>query len=77
MRVEDGWEYFIYGWTCVMEEVFDMRFTAADIRKLSEAAGSRAHPCPQMPRARCSRPLVPVGRRAVEAWSGPAAGPLS
>lgn len=38
LRVEDGWEYFIYGWTCVMEEVFDIRFTPADISELSKAA---------------------------------------
>src|SRR5205807_2449903 len=25
VRVEDGWKYFIYGWTAVMEEVFDRR----------------------------------------------------
>ena len=38
VRVEDGWEYFIYGWTCVMEEVFDLRFTPTDIKELSKAA---------------------------------------
>jgi len=34
--VEDGWRYFIYGWTCVMEEVFDIEMTPEVIDELSE-----------------------------------------
>ncbi len=38
VRVEDGWQYFIYGWTCVMEEVFERKFGAEDLRELARAA---------------------------------------
>jgi shikimate 5-dehydrogenase len=46
LRVEDGWEYFIYGWTCVMEEVFDIRFIPSDIKELSTAAEFARPPLP-------------------------------
>jgi len=36
--VEDGWRYFIHGWTCVMEEVFDLRMTPQLVDQLSEIA---------------------------------------
>ncbi len=38
VRVEDGWQYFIYGWTCVIEEVFDRRISAHELSELSRAA---------------------------------------
>ncbi len=38
LSVHDGWVYFIYGWTSVMEEVFDVRFTSDDIATLSRIA---------------------------------------
>jgi shikimate dehydrogenase len=34
--VQDGWRYFIHGWTCVMEEVFEQKMTA---QLVSELAG--------------------------------------
>jgi shikimate 5-dehydrogenase len=46
LRVEDGWEYFIYGWTCVMEEVFNMRFSQSDIENLSKVAEFARPPLP-------------------------------
>jgi shikimate 5-dehydrogenase len=36
--VEDGWRYFIHGWTCVIEEVFDIEMTPAVVDDLSEIA---------------------------------------
>lgn len=36
--VEDGWRYFIYGWTCVMEEAFGLRMGPEVIGDLSEIA---------------------------------------
>lgn len=36
--VEDGWRYFIHGWTCVMEEVFDLEMTPQLVDQLSEIA---------------------------------------
>ena len=36
--VEDGWIYFIHGWTQVMAEVFDIEISAGDIPRLSEVA---------------------------------------
>lgn len=38
LRVEDGWEYFIFGWTAVMEEVFDRRIPRDEIGVLASAA---------------------------------------
>lgn len=38
VRVEDGWKYFIYGWTAVMEEVFDRKISAGELAALSELA---------------------------------------
>ena len=36
--VEDGWRYFIHGWTCVVEEVFDLELTPELVDRLSEIA---------------------------------------
>lgn len=36
--VEDGWRYFIYGWTAVMEEVFQRPIGEADVDRLAEIA---------------------------------------
>jgi shikimate 5-dehydrogenase len=36
--IEDGWRYFIHGWTCVVEEVFDVEMTPAVVDELSEIA---------------------------------------
>jgi shikimate 5-dehydrogenase len=42
VRVEDGWHYFILGWTSVMEEVFDRRIPEDELEMLSrEAAFAR------------------------------------
>jgi shikimate 5-dehydrogenase len=35
LQVEDGWKYFIYGWTTAMEEVFSRRISADDLEALS------------------------------------------
>ena len=36
--VEDGWRYFIHGWTCVIEEVFDVEMTTQVVDELSDIA---------------------------------------
>jgi shikimate 5-dehydrogenase len=36
--VVDGWRYFIHGWTCVVEEVFDIELTPRLVDELSEIA---------------------------------------
>jgi len=38
LSVEDGWDYFIFGWTAVMEEVFNRRILLEEIGALAEAA---------------------------------------
>lgn len=38
LRVEDGWRYFVYGWTAVMEEVFQRPLTEDDVDRLSREA---------------------------------------
>jgi len=38
LLVEDGWRYFIHGWTAVMEEVFQRPITAEEFERLSELA---------------------------------------
>ena len=38
LRVEDGWTYFIHGWTSVMEEVFQRPITPDDLDDLTRAA---------------------------------------
>jgi shikimate 5-dehydrogenase len=46
--IEDGWRYFVHGWTCVMEEVFDLEMTPEIVGELSRIAlglrGSSAPP---------------------------------
>ena len=42
VRVEDGWRYFILGWTCVIEEVFNRAISAEELKALAhEAAFAR------------------------------------
>ena len=36
--VEDGWRYFIHGWTSVIEEVFDLEIAPDRLERLSEIA---------------------------------------
>ena len=38
LHVEDGWTYFIHGWTQVIEEVFHIKLDAADLARLSDIA---------------------------------------
>lgn len=38
LAVEDGWRYFIHGWACVVEEVFDVAMTPQVVRDLSRLA---------------------------------------
>lgn len=36
--IEDGWRYFIHGWTCVVEEAFDVKMTPDILSELSAIA---------------------------------------
>ena len=38
LHVEDGWEYFIHGWTQVIAEVFNIEINAQTLETLSEIA---------------------------------------
>jgi shikimate 5-dehydrogenase len=38
LQVHDGWPYFIFGWTAVIEEVFDLRLTPEDFAALTRIA---------------------------------------
>jgi shikimate dehydrogenase len=38
LRVEDGWRYFIFGWTAAIEEVFQRTISAAEIELLAADA---------------------------------------
>ncbi len=40
LRIEDGWSYFIHGWTAVIEEVFQRPIAAEEIDRLTAAAAS-------------------------------------
>ena len=40
LYIEDGWEYFIHGWTQVISEVFQTPIEKETLEKLSEAAKS-------------------------------------
>jgi shikimate 5-dehydrogenase len=40
VRVEDGWIYFVYGWTQVVAEVFDVNLTSQVFKSLNDAAAS-------------------------------------
>ncbi len=42
LQVEDGWRYFIHGWTQVIADVFEIDMPAETVAQLSEiAAGVR------------------------------------
>jgi len=38
VRPVDGWDYFIYGWTAVMEEVFERPISENELERLSDLA---------------------------------------
>mgnify|MGYP003349352805 CR=1 FL=1 len=38
LTIEDGWIYFLHGWTQVVAEVFDVQLTPEVFAKLDEAA---------------------------------------
>lgn len=40
VKIEDGWIYFVHGWTQVIAEVFDVTLTPEIFAKLDEAASS-------------------------------------
>ena len=40
LHIEDGWEYFIHGWTQVIAEVFNIEIQAETLEKLSAIAQS-------------------------------------
>ena len=69
LQVHDGWLYFIHGWTAVIEEVFDIRFTASDIAELARIAArdpcarpARRRDPARHPRHAASPPDLPRGR---------------
>ena len=39
LRIEDGWRYFIHGWTQVIADVFDIEMAAETVEQLSSLAG--------------------------------------
>lgn len=46
LRVEDGWHYFILGWTTVMEEVFRRPISADELTQLALSADLARPPSP-------------------------------
>ena len=38
LHIEDGWQYFVYGWTAVIAEVFDVDIDKETLVKLSDIA---------------------------------------
>jgi shikimate 5-dehydrogenase len=38
LRVEDGWRYFLYGWTAIVEEVLHLKLTEAQFQRWSAIA---------------------------------------
>jgi shikimate 5-dehydrogenase len=38
LTVEDGWRYFVHGWTAAIEEVFDVEITGAVLDELARLA---------------------------------------
>jgi shikimate 5-dehydrogenase len=51
VRVEDGWLYFLHGWTQVIAEVLKVRIDEAMFQRLAEIAGSICQPAlPSSPR---------------------------
>jgi shikimate 5-dehydrogenase len=47
LRVEDGWRYFIHGWSAVMEEVFQRPLTEDDVDRLAREAEFARPPAAQ------------------------------
>jgi shikimate 5-dehydrogenase len=41
LHVEDGWGYFVFGWTQVIAEVFDIRIDGPVLEKLSDIAKTK------------------------------------
>jgi shikimate dehydrogenase len=46
LHVEDGWAYFILGWTTVMERVFQRPITAGELTTLADEAAFARPPLP-------------------------------
>lgn len=46
LRVEDGWAYFIFGWSTVIEAVFERPITPDELIKLGEEAAFARPPLP-------------------------------
>jgi hypothetical protein len=45
LRVEDGWWYFIYGWTAVIGEVFQRSISEQEVEDMArQAAFARPRP---------------------------------
>ena len=38
LRIHDGWDYFLLGWSSVMEEVFHFELTESLMRQLKQTA---------------------------------------
>jgi len=38
LTISDGWRYFIYGWAGVIEEIFNLKMEAHQVRQLAETA---------------------------------------
>jgi shikimate 5-dehydrogenase len=38
LTVEDGWRYFVHGWTCAVEDVFGLEMTPHTVEELSDIA---------------------------------------
>ena len=53
LRVEDGWLYFLHGWTSVIAEVLKVQIDAAMFQRLGAVASAICKP---------ALPAVPVGR---------------
>ena len=42
--VNDGWRYFVHGWTCAIEETFDLRVNSELLEELSQMALQHRQP---------------------------------
>src|SRR5699024_10271810 len=67
--IEDGWRYFIHGWSQVIGEVFDIAMTPQTVARLSEAAdpartGGPCVPCAVSSRLKSSRWSTATSRLA-------------
>jgi len=40
LQIEDGWKYFIHGWTQVIQEVFHITISAGQLAELSRVAAN-------------------------------------